>query len=190
MTAGSGIMHEEMPQLRGGRLAGFQLWVNLPARQKMTQPRYQEFTAVEIPEVTREDGSKIKVIAGVFGNVRGPVAGVAADPTYLDFSLPANTSVKHAIARGQTAFAYLFEGDGVFAGKHVDAPNLIIFDDGDSVEIAAGDSSIRFLLISGKPLGEPIARYGPFVMNTPDEIRQAIRDLAAGTFVKSQATTR
>src|SRR5262245_43837319 len=108
MTAGSGIMHEEMPQLRGGRLAGFQLWVNLPASQKMTQPRYQEFAAADIPEVTRADGSKIKVIAGTFDNVRGPIVGVAAEPTYLDFSLPPNASVKHAIARGQTAFAYLF----------------------------------------------------------------------------------
>jgi hypothetical protein len=190
MTAGSGIMHEEMPQLRGGHLAGFQLWVNLPAKLKMTHPRYQEFTAAEIPEVTRPDGSKVKVIAGKFDNVEGPVRGVAADPTYLDFSLPPDTSVDHVIPRGHTAFAYLFEGSGSFAGTDVTAPKMVIFSDGDSLSIRSGKSGARFLLISGKPLGEPVARYGPFVMNTEGEIRQALLDIQRGTFVKTEASTR
>jgi redox-sensitive bicupin YhaK (pirin superfamily) len=185
MTAGSGIMHEEMPQLRGGHLSGFQLWVNLPAKLKMTPPRYQEFTAAQIPEVVREDGSKVKVIAGTFDKVRGPVGEVAADPAYLDFSLPANASVDHAIPRGHTVFAYLFEGNGFFAGTAVTAPNLVIFSDGDSLEIRAGKNGVRFLLVSGKPLGEPVARYGPFVMNTQGEIRQALLDLQRGAFVKT-----
>jgi quercetin 2,3-dioxygenase len=149
MTAGSGIMHEEMPQLRGGRLAGFQLWVNLPAKLKMTKPRYQEITAAQIPEVVREDGSRIKVIAGAFDNVHGPVAGVAADPTYLDFSLPPGVAIEHTIPRGHTAFAYIFEGGAAFAGTDVVAPNLVVFSDGDSLEIHAGKKAARFLLISG-----------------------------------------
>jgi quercetin 2,3-dioxygenase len=189
MTAGSGIMHEEMPQLRGGHLSGFQLWVNLPANLKMTHPRYQEFAASEIPVVTRPDGSKVKVLAGMFDGVRGPVTDIAADPTYLDFTLPAETSVKHAVPQAHTAFAYVFEGSGSFGGTQVASPNLAILTDGDSVDIQSGKSGVRFLLISGKPLGEPVARYGPFVMNTEGEIRQALLDLQRGTFVKTEAST-
>src|SRR5262245_49113363 len=188
MTAGSGIMHEEMPQLRGGHLNGFQLWVNLPAKQKMTHPRYQEFAASEIPVVTRPDGSKVKVIAGAFEGIRGPVTDIAADPTYLDFTLPSGTSIEYAIPRGHTAFAYVFEGSGSFGGTEVAAPNLAVLTDGDTLEIRSGKSGVRFLLISGKPLGEPVARYGPFVMNTEGEIRQAIMDIQRGTFVKTEAS--
>ena len=190
MTAGSGIMHEEMPQLQGGRLSGFQLWVNLPASQKMTKPRYQEYEAAVIPTVSRENGSQIKVIAGTLDNVRGPVTGIAADPAYLDVMLPPNTSLSQAVPRGHTAFAYVYEGEVLFEatnedGSHsVKAPNLIVFDNGDSVNIGAGNTSVRFLLVSGKPLKEPVARYGPFVMNTEAEIREAIRDIQHGTFVK------
>ena len=190
MTAGSGIMHEEMPQLRGGHLSGFQLWVNLPAKLKMTQPRYQEISAAQISEVRRQDGSKVKVIAGVFDGTSGPVTGVAADPAYLDISLPAGVSFNHAIPRGHTAFAYIFEGESLFGDKSVDAPNLVVLSDGDSLNVRAGKKGARFLLISGKPLGEPVARYGPFVMNTEGEIRQALLDLERGTFVKTEASTR
>jgi quercetin 2,3-dioxygenase len=190
MTAGGGIMHEEMPQLEGGRLDGFQLWVNLPARLKMTKPRYQEIVSHDIPEVEREDGVRIRVIAGMVGNVRGSVKEIAADPTYLDISIPANTSFTHPIPSGHTAFAYIFAGEGIFGitsdddGEQITAPRLVVFDDGDQVRISALGNGTRFLLISGKPLNEPIARYGPFVMNTEEEIEQALLDLRRGTFVK------
>jgi quercetin 2,3-dioxygenase len=190
MTAGGGIMHEEMPQLEGGRLDGFQLWVNLPAQLKMTGPRYQEISAGDIPTLEREDGVRIRVIAGTVGTVSGAVKEIAADPTYLDVSVPANTSFTHPIPGGHTAFAYVFAGKGVFGitsnddGREVAAPHLVVFDDGDQVQIRASNNGVRFLLISGKPLNEPIARYGPFVMNTETEIEQALLDLRRGTFVK------
>jgi len=190
MTAGGGIMHEEMPQLEGGRLDGFQLWVNLPARLKMTRPRYQEIVSQDIPSVVLESGVRIRVIAGTVGDVRGSVKEIAADPTYLDISVPANTSVTHPIPKGHTAFAYVFAGEGFFgitaddAGKQVTAPRLVVFADGDQAQIRASENSVRFLLISGKPLNEPIARYGPFVMNTEEEIEEALLDLRRGTFVK------
>ena len=190
MTAGSGIMHEEMPQVRGGRLNGFQLWVNLPARLKMTRPRYQEYAAGKIPEVSAKDGVKIKVIAGMVGDAHGPVSEIALDPTYLDISLPAEVSFAHPIPRGHTAFAYVYEGGGIFgaadpeAGSAVTQPRLVVFGDGDSVQVRATERGVRFLLVSGKPLHEPIARYGPFVMNTEEEIKQALLDLRLGTFVK------
>ena len=189
MTAGGGIMHEEMPQQREGRMAGFQLWVNLPARLKMTRPRYQEFASDQIPEVTREDGVKLRVIAGVLDGVQGPVTEIAADPVYLDVTLPANASFSHAIQRGHTALAYVFEGEGTFGitgegdGETVSSPQLIVFDDGDYFEARADGGSVRFLVMSGKPSYEPIVRYGPFVMNTQEEIQQALRDLRDGTFV-------
>lgn len=189
MTAGGGIMHEEMPQLEGGRLDGFQLWVNLPARLKMGQPRYQEIAAAEIPTVDRNDGVRVRVIAGAVGEVRGAVRDIAADPTYLDISVPPETSFSHPVPRGHAAFAYVFDGAGVFgiseeAGAQVTAPNLVIFDEGDEVHISTGAKGVRFLLVSGKPLNEPVARYGPFVMNTEAELEQALDDLRRGTFVK------
>ena len=190
MTAGGGIMHEEMPQLEGGRLDGFQLWVNLPARLKMSKPRYQEIVSQDIPSVEQENGVRIRVIAGAVGDVRGSVKDIAADPTYLDISVPANTSFTHPIPRGHTAFAYVFAGEGNFGisddgdGKQVNAPHLVVFDDGDQIQVSASENGVRFLLISGKPLNEPIARYGPFVMNTEEEIEQALLDLRRGTFVK------
>ena len=189
MTAGGGIMHEEMPQQRQGRMAGFQLWVNLPARLKMTQPRYQEFTVDQIPEVTREDGVTVRVIAGTVNGVSGPVTEIAADPVYMDVTLPAGASFSHPIQRGHTALAYVFEGEGTFGvtdqgdGETVSSPQLIVFDDGDYVEANAGAGAVRFLVMSGQPSHEPIVRYGPFVMNTRHEIQQALRDLQNGTFV-------
>lgn len=189
VTSGRGIMHEEMPQPRQGKMAGFQLWVNLPAKLKMTQPRYQEIASDLIPEIGREDGVKIRVIAGAVDGVQGPVTEIAADPTYLDVSIPPNGSFVQPIERGHSAFAYVFEGEGIFGmtderdGKTVPHPKLIVFDDGDYVEVRATKQLVRFLLVSGKPLYEPIARYGPFVMNTREEIEQALRDLRNGTFV-------
>ena len=188
MTAGRGIMHEEMPQPHDGQMAGFQLWVNLPAKLKMTQPRYQEIASDLIPEIN-QDGVKIRVIAGTVDGVQGPVTEIAADPTYLDVSIPPNGSFYQPIERGHAAFAYVFEGEGTFGitdgqdGKTVSHPKLVVFDDGDYVKVRATKQPVRFLLVSGKPLYEPIARYGPFVMNTKEEIKQALRDLRNGTFV-------
>ncbi|HKR58979.1 MAG TPA: pirin family protein [Pyrinomonadaceae bacterium] len=190
MTAGGGIMHEEMPQLEGGRLDGFQLWVNLPARLKMSKPRYQEVVSQEIPSVEQKNGVQLRVIAGSVGDVRGSVKEIAADPTYLDISVPANTSFTHAIPKGHTAFAYVFGGEGLFGitdddkGEPVTAPRLVVFADGEQVQVSALENGLRFLLISGEPLNEPIARYGPFVMNTEAEIEEALSDLRRGTFVK------
>lgn len=160
MTAGSGILHEEMPQLRGGKLGGFQLWVNLPAKLKMTPPRYQEYAASRIPEIAREDGTKIKVISGTVDGRPGPVTGIAANPTYLDITLPPKTSFKHPIPKGHSAFAYVFEGEGDFGAK-VSAPKLVVLGNGDFMEVRAAKQGVRFLLISGKPLNEPVVRHGP-----------------------------
>jgi quercetin 2,3-dioxygenase len=187
MTAGGGIMHEEMPQVRPEGIDGFQLWVNLPARLKMTRPRYQGILANEIPEVEVEGGTRIRVITGTVNGVDGPVSGIAADPVYLDVSVPAHGSFTRQIARGHTAFAYVFEGEAAFAGddQQVLHTRLVVLGDGDYVEVVTAESPVRFLLVSGKPLNEPIARYGPFVMNTRAEIEQALRDLRQGTFVWS-----
>jgi redox-sensitive bicupin YhaK (pirin superfamily) len=186
MTAGGGIMHEEMPKPKEGKMAGFQLWVNLPAHLKMMQPRYQDILAAQIPEVPREDGICVRVIAGTVDGTQGPVTGIVAEPTYLDVTVPPQVLFCHPIPRGHTAFAYPFEGAGVFsptAGRTVAGPNLVVFDDGDQVEVRGEQDGVRFLLVSGQPLGESIARYGPFVMNTREEIEQALRDLQNGTFV-------
>ena len=188
MTAGRGIMHEEMPQVRPEGIAGFQLWVNLPAHLKMTAPRYQNILAAEIPEIKREDGTRIRVITGEADGTQGPVSGIAANPTYMDVSVPPRSNFTQAIASGNTAFAYVFEGEAQFANgdaekAFVRAPQLVVWGDGDLVEIATGERPARFLLVSGKPLHEPVARYGPFVMNTRVEIEQALRDLRQGTFV-------
>jgi redox-sensitive bicupin YhaK (pirin superfamily) len=191
MTAGSGILHEEMPLSDQGGLDGFQLWVNLPARSKMTRPRYQEYREEQIVQVERH-GARIRIIAGQVGEARGPVSEIAIAPTYLDISVPAGGSFAHAVEPGHTVFAYVFEGQGTFGppengGQTVASRALVVFGDGERVEARSGDGPLRFLLISGKPLHEPIARYGPFVMNTREEIEQALRDLRAGTFVKVKA---
>jgi redox-sensitive bicupin YhaK (pirin superfamily) len=186
MTAGGGIMHEEMPQVRPEGIEGFQLWVNLPASLKMIRPRYQGVLAAEIPEVEVEGGTRVRVITGSVNEINGPVRGIAADPVYLDVSVPAHSSFAHNISRGHAAFAYVFEGEAAFAGEPVSQTRLLVFEDGDYVGVAAGEHGVRFLLVSGKPLNEPIARYGPFVMNTRDEIDRALRDLRQGTFVWSE----
>ena len=190
MTAGGGIMHEEMPQPAEGEMVGFQLWVNLPAKLKMTTPRYQNIPSDQIPEIKRKDGVKIRVITGTVNGVRGSVTDIFADPTYLDVSIPATGTFAHPVVKGHTAFAYVFEGEGIFGEDDKNhetspAPRLIVFGDGENIQVKATNNPVRFLLISGKPLNEPIARHGPFVMNTPAEIQQALDDLRNGTFVKS-----
>ena len=190
MTSGRGIMHEEMPQPHEDEMIGFQLWVNLPARLKMTKPRYQNITSEQIPQVQHNDGVKIRVIAGKVDGVTGPVKEIIADPTYLDISIPPNKTFSQPINRGYAAFAYIFEGEGLFdaeeinSGKPISSPHMIVFGNGDFVSAHAVDKGIRFLLVSGKPLNEPIARWGPFVMNTQAEIEQTLEELENGTFIK------
>ena len=188
MTSGRGIMHEEMPQPNPDEMIGFQLWVNLPAKLKMTEPRYQNIASDQIPEITRNDGVKIRLIAGEVDGVRGPVTEISADPTYLDVSVPANTSFTHTVEMGHTVFVYVFEGEGKFGEKRdatvISCPRLIVLGNGGFIEAHSTDHHVRFLMVSGKPLNEPIARYGPFVMNTQEEIQQALEDLRNGTFVK------
>ncbi|MCI0411108.1 MAG: pirin family protein [Acidobacteria bacterium] len=190
MTAGRGLMHEEMPQVRSEGIAGFQLWVNLPAKLKMIAPRYQDIKSSQIPEIKSEAGVVIRVIAGTVEGIGGPVTGIAANPTYLDVLVPSHSSFTQPVERGHTAFAYVFEGQAKFGGEDGEGgrkasnPGLVVWSDGDLVKAITADHPVRFLLVSGKPLGEPIARYGPFVMNTQEEIEQALEDLRQGTFVK------
>jgi quercetin 2,3-dioxygenase len=188
MTAGRGIMHEEMPQVRPEGIVGFQLWVNLPARLKMTRPRYQGIRSDEIPEITQKDGARIRVIAGTVEGTQGPVTGIAADPTYLDVFVPPHSQFTRPIEQGQTVFAYVFAGAARFeqvntSQRSISHPYLVIFGDGDSITVKTDFHSVRFLLVAGKPLGEPIARYGPFVMNTKKEIEETLLELREGTFV-------
>jgi redox-sensitive bicupin YhaK (pirin superfamily) len=189
MTAGRGIMHEEMPQVRPEGIAGFQLWVNLPAKLKMTKPRYQDIRSAEIPEIKKDNGARIRVITGTVDEVRGPVTGIAANPIYLDVFVPTHASLVQPIHRGHTAFVYVFEGEAKFAGDEkadgtmISHPRLVVLGDGDYVKVITGETPVRFLLVSGKPLHEPIARYGPFVMNTEEEIEQTLQELRQGTFV-------
>ena len=184
MTAGGGLMHEEMPVAEEEGLSGFQLWVNLPKELKMSKPRYQEVKADKIP-VYEKDGAKVKVIAGEVGDIKGAVSEIYAEPNYLDVTLEANAEWTHSITIGHNAFAYIFDGSADFdeSGNLVANPKLVILTDGDFVKIKAGENGARFLLVSGKPLNEPVARYGPFVMNTRAELYQAIEDLQNGTFV-------
>lgn len=184
MTAGGGIMHEEMPHASAEGLDGFQLWVNLPAKLKMTKPRYQEVAAKNIP-VVEKDGARILVVAGEVDGVHGAVSEIYAEPSYLDVTLPNDGSFKHKIPPGHAAFAYLFSGEAAFEenGEVIKSPTLVVFQDGELVQVKAENKGARFILVSGKPLNEPIARYGPFVMNTQEEIQEALRDLNRGTFV-------
>lgn len=206
MTAGRGILHQEMPQGNSsGQMHGFQLWANLPGALKMTAPRYQDVTAGDIPQVIDDDGTSVKVIVGEFWGKKGPVDGIAADPQYLDIYVPAGVRKTFKVDTYRRAFAYVFEGAGRFAdassphgvllekevmGQEVNIRDLsgdrtlIRFGTGDEVTVQAGPEGIRFLLISGAPLQEPVAWHGPIVMNTQDEIRQAIKDLRNGTFLE------
>lgn len=192
MTAGSGIVHQEMP--RGdakGAVYGFQLWSNLPAADKMMDPRYRGFTASEIPEVRDPGGAVVKVIAGTVNGVVGAVRDVVSGPEYLDVNLPAGATFDHPTKRGHTVFAYVFEGAGHFDERSDGSAtasdrHLVAFEDGDRVSVRAGPSGVRFLLVSGKPIGEPIAWRGPIVMNTQGELRTAFEELQRGTFIKKK----
>ena len=205
MTAGSGILHQEMPKGDpAGRMHGFQLWANLPSSLKMTTPRYQDVTGKDIPSIVDDDGTSVRVVCGSFWGKTGPVDGIAADPRYLDISVPPGLRKTLAVETTRHAFAYVFAGSGTFrdaseprpvttdgvgggaasASDEVGNRSLVLFDRGDEVTVQAGEQGMRFLLISGKPIEEPVAWYGPIVMNTQEELREAMNDIRQGTFIK------
>ncbi|MGE0230489.1 MAG: pirin family protein [Flavobacteriaceae bacterium] len=208
MTAGSGILHQEMPKGdAAGRMHGFQLWANLPSGLKMTDPRYQDIKGAEIPEIIDDDGTRVKVICGSFWGKKGPVDGIAADPSYLDIFVPAGVKKTLPVDTYRKAFAYIFEGDGrfsnasdprgvltekEFAGEELVLRDnsgdrtLVLFGTGDEITVQAGERGIRFLLVSGKPIGEPVAWHGPIVMNTRAELIQAMNELNNGSFIRNR----
>ncbi len=183
MTAGRGIIHSEMPRQAEGLMWGFQLWVNLPAAEKMKPPRYQEFPPEAIPLVEPGGGARLRVVAGEAGGTRGAVSGIATQPLYLDLELPAGAVWEQPLPRGHSCCAYVFVGRAHFgeARESVDAGQLAVLEDGEAVRVEAGDAPARLLLLAARPLGEPVARYGPFVMNTDAELRQALADYRNGT---------
>ena len=207
MTAGRGILHQEMPKGDAkGQMHGFQLWANLPSSLKMTAPRYQDIKAAEIGELVEDDGTRIRVVCGDYKGKRGPVVGVAADPRYLDVWVPPGKKKTLPVELERRAFAYIFEGSGSFSAaskpfgvlteKEIDGQelhmreqtgnrSLVLFDSGDEVTVQAGEQGMRFLLVSGKPIKEPVAWYGPIVMNTQAELQQAVTELRNGTFITS-----
>lgn len=205
MTAGSGIIHQEMPKGdSAGRMYGFQLWANLPARDKMMDPRYRDVASAQIPEVKLSNGASIKVIAGEVSGIKGPVQGVVIDPEYIDVTLPGHQEFSHPVKSGHTVFAYIIEGQGYFSREKnpvsfegegsscfdqqqepvVANGEVVPFDDGDEIRAFAGGDGLRFLLISGRPIGEPVAWHGPIVMNTNEELRIAFEEYDQGTFLK------
>lgn len=205
MTAGSGIIHQEMPKgQEDGLMWGFQLWANLPASHKMMDPRYRDVKSHQIPEATLDNGVKVKIICGEVKGVKGPVQDIVIDPEYLDITVPSNSHLRYPVKGGHTVFAYIIEGKGYFdPGRDVYAyevegrnyfdfkrecmmgsENLILFDDGDELTISTEEKPVRFLLISGKPIGEPVAWYGPIVMNTQEELRIAFEEYENGTFIR------
>jgi quercetin 2,3-dioxygenase len=205
MTAGSGIIHQEMPQGdTQGRMFGFQLWANLPASHKMMEPRYRDVKQVQIPEVSLAQGVKVKIICGRVNDTKGPVQDIVTDPEYLDVSVPAGAEFRHPIRRGHAVFAYVIEGEGYFDperdayahevvgtnyfdfDRHCAYGNrtIVLYEDGDEVMVSAPTSPVRFLLISGQPIGEPVAWYGPIVMNTQEELRLAFKEYQEGAFIK------
>jgi redox-sensitive bicupin YhaK (pirin superfamily) len=208
MTAGRGILHQEMPQGDAqGRMHGFQLWANLPSALKMTPPRYQDIPATAIPEVVDDDGTRVRVITGDFWGKHGPVDGVAADPRYLDVFVPPGKRKTLPVETHRHAFAYVFDGSGIFGGasqpfgvlterqsggddillrERTGNRSLVVFDSGDEVTVQAGEEGVRFLLVSGKPIQEPVAWHGPIVMNTQAELQQAFSELRDGTFIQAR----
>jgi redox-sensitive bicupin YhaK (pirin superfamily) len=185
MTAGRGLVHSEMPEQVEGLMRGFQLWINLPARLKMTAPRYQEYAPERIPFVDAAPGVRAKVIAGEVAGVRGPIEAEATDPTYLDLHLDESAAYAHGVPAGHNAFVYVFEGAarvGADGAQRVAKGELAVLEDGTQIDVRADAGPARVLLLAGRPLREPVAKYGPFVMNTMDEIRQAVEDLRAGQF--------
>lgn len=190
MTAGSGIIHQEMPKGDAvGSMHGFQLWANLPAREKMMAPRYRDLSSEHIPVVNVSDGTTVKIISGEVAGIKGPVADIVIDPEYLDVAVPAGSEFSHATKPGHTVFAYVIGGSGHF-GEGPDATaadngTLLLFGDGNRIRVTAGEAGVRFLLIAGKPLGEPVAWQGPIVMNTREELQLAFEEYRRGTFIKS-----
>jgi redox-sensitive bicupin YhaK (pirin superfamily) len=205
MTAGSGIVHQEMPKGDAqGRMGGFQLWANLPASHKMMDPRYREVKRSRIPEVVLEGGVKVKIISGRVNGTQGPVRDIVTDPEYLDVAVPEGASFRHAVKRGHTVFAYVTSGSAYFdpgrdpyardeVGRNYfdmdrqclcRSETLVLYGDGDAVAVTAEEEAVRFLLVAGKPIGEPVAWYGPIVMNTAEEIRTAFEEYRKGTFIK------
>lgn len=188
MTAGSGIVHQEMPKGDGtGKMYGFQLWANLPSREKMMDPRYRDITNKQIPEVKLDNGTTIRVIAGEVSGIKGPVQDIVIDPEYIDVTVPPNSEFRHSANQGHTVFAYIIDGEGYFSKQRdplVDNGTIVLFDDGDEIMVSAEDHQVRFLLISGKPIGEPVAWYGPIVMNTQEELRIAFDEYEKETFIK------
>ncbi len=197
MSAGSGILHQEMPQRTEGQLAGFQLWVNLPRRLKMEVPAYRGLRANGIPVVKTPDGGVVKVVAGTFDGVKGPVREIPVDPTYLDVTVPKESEFSLPVPAGQTVFAQTVDGTGRFDAhpttrglSTASAGEAVLFGEGDRVQIQAGGEGLRFLLVAGRPLHEPVAWYGPIVMNTQSEILEAARELQRGTFIRSPRVVR
>jgi redox-sensitive bicupin YhaK (pirin superfamily) len=190
MTAGSGIIHQEMPKGdENGALYGFQLWANLPASHKMMAPRYRDVQSDTIPSVTMSNGAIIKIIAGKVDKTQGPVQDIITDPEYLDVTVPRDTTFVHPTKPGFTVFAYIFDGEAYFDTGHKtrgENGSIILFDDGDRISVTTDTSDVRFLLVSGKPLGEPVAWYGPIVMNTDEELRIAFEEYENGTFIKAK----
>jgi len=205
MTAGSGIIHQEMPKGdKDGKMYGFQLWANLPARQKMTEPKYRDVASNQIPKVRMPDGTVLSILAGNVAGIQGPVRDIAIDPEYIDVTVPAHSEFRHPTKRGHTVFAYVFDGQGYFCKEknpftyEVEGDNYfdihrdpfvgdgttVLFEDGDEIMVLTEEHPVRFLLISGKPLGEPVAWYGPIVMNTQEELRLAFEEYQQGTFLK------
>jgi quercetin 2,3-dioxygenase len=205
MTAGSGIIHQEMPKGDGdGKMYGFQLWANLPARQKMMNPRYRDVVEKQIPEVKLPDGTSIKIISGEVSGMKGPVQDVVIDPEYIDVTVHARSEFRHSTKKGHTVFAYIIDGQGYFCEEKnpftyeaqgvnyfdiqrdpfVGNGTIVLFDDGDEITVFTEDHPVRFLLISGRPINEPVAWYGPIVMNTQDELKTAFEEFNRGTFIK------
>lgn len=205
MTAGSGIIHQEMPKGDGnGRMYGFQLWANLPSREKMMDPRYRDVANEQIPEVKLPNGTTIKIISGEVSGIKGPVQDIVIDPEYIDVTVPANSEFRHPTKQGHTVFAYIIDGQGYFCKEKnpftyevegttyfdiqrkpfVGNGMIVLFDDGEEIMVFTEEQKVRFLLISGKPIGEPVAWYGPIVMNTQEELRIAFEEYKQGTFIK------
>ena len=192
MTAGSGIIHQEMPKGDAdGKMYGFQLWANLPAEQKMMAPRYRDISADQIPEVKLADGASVKIIAGQMEGCRGPMEDIVIDPEYLDVTMPAHSAFTHATKQGHTFFSYVIDGQGYFTPEEdqpFDNGTVILFDDGEEISVVTKEKMVRFLLISGRPLGEPVAWRGPIVMNTQEELETAFAEYREGTFLKHKDT--
>jgi len=189
MKAASGVIHSEMPRQTDGLMRGFQLWINLPASEKMSDPAYQEFSAAAIPEVT-QDGARVRVLAGVFNGTRGVIEDPSTDVLYLDVALPVHAAFSLPLDAARHAFIYVFEGSARLAGDELAKHTLAVLGSGDTVEITAGAEGARFILVAGRPIGEPLVQYGPFVMNTREEIEQAMADYRDGKLVKTRAAMR